>query len=147
MTSGLTVGRERAGTDGRDKEDGDRAKEGGERQRKRGRATGRLLGGDTSLTPRDAVDDDDVANFNASKTTPASRSSAEKTDRPTDHRPGGRGGRGRVLIAYWLVARRFPLSFYNAGARSLARVFLFFFLTRATNRRAGHTESVVIGDD
>ena len=84
MTSGRTVGRVRAGTDGRDKEDGDRAKEGGERQRqrKRGRATGRLLGGDTSLTPRDAVDDD-VANFNASKTTPASRSSAEKTDRPT----------------------------------------------------------------
>ena len=83
MTSGRTVGRVRAGTDGRDKEDGDRAKEGGERQRQRGRATGRLLGGDTSLTPRDAVDDDDVANFNASKTTPASRSSAEKTDRPT----------------------------------------------------------------
>lgn len=85
MTSGRTVGRVRAGTDGRDKEDGDRAKEGGERQRqrKRGRATGRLLGGDTSLTPRDAVDDDDVANFNASKTTPASRSSAEKTDRPS----------------------------------------------------------------
>ena len=83
MTSGRTVGRVRSGTDGRDKEDGDRAKEGGERQRKRGRATGRLLGGDTSLTPRDAVDDADVANFNASKTTPASRSSAEKTDRPT----------------------------------------------------------------
>ena len=43
MTSGRTVGRVRAGTDGRDKEDGDRAKEGGERQRqrKRGRATGR----------------------------------------------------------------------------------------------------------